>query len=192
MKKLTTKDLIMLFLAAKGRDDKMFASISGRTRLMKMIFLFKEEFFKEFTKDKNLGDVKLPDFTPYDYGPFSAEVYEALEWLVNMEFVSVLPEHVALSDMETESKELEYWMITSGDDGGRDRFEGDVFALSEQGEAFYNSVVPGWGISDSQMELLARFKKRCTEISLSSLLHYVYHNYPEMTNKSRIRDEVLK
>lgn len=191
MKKLTVKDQIMLFLAAKDGAGRDYAPIRGRTRLMKMMFIFQKEFLKKFTSNKNLIEIELPDFHAYDYGPFASEVYEALEWLVNMKFVEVLPEQVALSDMETERKELEYWMITSNDGDERRRFGGDVFELSEQGKKFVTAMVPKWGVKEEQWDFLDDFKKRCTETSLSSLLRYVYVNYPEMTEKSKIRHEIL-
>ena len=185
------KDLIMLMLAADGTGGQPNAPISGRTRLMKMIFLFNEEIKKDFLKGQDLPSCALPKFEAYDYGPFSAEVYAALEWLVNMGFVVVHKESVGLSDMETENGELTYWMMSNDETDSNEKFDGDVFVLTDLGKGFMKKMKPIWGITDEQDKILSEFKKRCVGVSLRTLLTYVYQKYPKTTDKSKIRDEIL-
>lgn len=188
-----SKDLIMLLLAAKGASAQPYEPISGRTRLMKMLFLFDKELKVEFKKmnSQAFDEGALPKFEAYDYGPFSSEVYSDLEWLVNMKFVDVMDEHVSLSDSEMENKELTYWMTTNDETEVRERFGGDVFVLSERGKRFVEAMKPEWKITNEQEQLLDGFKGRCTKISLRTLLTYVYQKYPESITKSKIRDAIL-
>lgn len=188
-----TKDLIVLLLAAKGASKQPNEPISGRTRLMKMLFLFDKELKAEFKKAnvQVFEDTALPIFEAYDYGPFSSEVYADLEWLVNMGFVDVQGERVCLSDSEMEEDELHYWGVKNDEEESTSRTKGDVFKLSERGVKFVEAMKPKWGITDKQKLLLDEFKGRCTKVSLQSLLTYVYQKYPETTSKSKIRDKIL-
>ena len=86
-KVVSSKDFLMLLLYAKGHK-KQFEPIRGRTRIMKMVFLFDKEVRKKFNLDKVIPNNVLPDFTPYDYGPFSSKVFDDLEFLVELGFSS--------------------------------------------------------------------------------------------------------
>ena len=60
--KLTGKKLLLLLLYAPSEKEKFNDPISGRTRLMKMVFLFKEELCSDFMKDKIFEGVDLPEY----------------------------------------------------------------------------------------------------------------------------------
>lgn len=182
----SSKDLLMLLLYAKGKRGEACEAIVGRTRLMKMVFLFDEEIRKKF----NLGDVFpkeiLPKFEAYDYGPFSARVYDDLEFLVNMGFVDVNASgnKELLAD---EAEEYEYWQAISGDE---DRPFQEQFTLADVGTKFVEKKLKS-ELTDEQWQVLDDFKKRCTSASVTALLKYVYARYPKMITKSKIRDQVL-
>lgn len=192
MKKLNNlKDLIMLLLYAPGASENQNEPISGQTRLMKMIFLFGEEVKSSFAKDGELAATVLPQFVAYDYGPYAPQVYADLEWLVNMGFVE--PFETGSGEVqEEERREYDYWSATNTADDDIDIGQvGKSFKLTDRGMRFMKEKLPTWELTDNQMNILKEFKSRCVGASLRSLLHYVYSRYPKMTDKSKIKHEVL-
>lgn len=192
MRKITkTKDLIMLLLYVKGPSGEPYESIQGQTRLMKMIFLFKEELSKNFGLDQIIDESAYPNFEPYDFGPYSANVYSDLEFLVNIGLV--LAEQESTQEVaEEERREHDYWTATANSEIEIDKqYVGRKFSLSELGKKFVNKMVSEKRITENQLATLSQFKKRCCGSPLSSLLRYVYTRYSKMTTKSKIKDQVL-
>jgi hypothetical protein len=194
------KDLLMLLLYAKGHKGMPFEPIQGRTRLMKMVFLFKKEIIRKFNFGKVIPDEVMPDFTPYDFGPFSTDVYDDLKFLIGLEFISLRP---ARSNERFKGDEaLEYMQELeevgpagpTGPTGltGSDYNENyaEEFTLTVLGQGFVQEELGG-SLNQAQWDALEEFKSRCTGTSLKALLYYVYKNYPEMAKESQIRDEIL-
>lgn len=179
----SSKDLLVVLLAARGKKNQKYEHIVGRTRIMKMVFLFEKEIRKKFNEEI-ISVSELPDFTAYDYGPFSAKVYEDLEFLVNMGFIEVTS-FGTREMLPDEIEEYAYWQTISNDE---DRVFVEKFSLSEIGKRYVQKKVK---LSKSQLDIIAEFKKRCTIATLSSLLKYIYSRYPKYTKKSKIRDQVL-
>jgi uncharacterized protein YwgA len=194
MAKITNpKDLIMLLLYAAGPSGALCEPIEGQTRLMKMIFLFKKELSRRFNLDKIIDDSAFPEFEAYDYGPYSASVYCDLEFLVNLKFVEVVLAGET-EILEEERQEFEYWSATKNDDDDLDtQYLGRQFRLTGLGKKFVEKKLVGEKeVTHDQLKVLGEFKKRCCESSLRSLLRYVYTHYEDMTEKSKIKHEVLK
>lgn len=185
------KDLIMLLLYAAGPGGKTAEPIQGQTRLMKMIFLFQNEVAKQF----NLGDVidpsAFPQFVAFDYGPYSAQVYGDLEFLVNLQFVQV-KENEQGDVTEEEKREFDYWSATvKADSDLNARAVGRAFELTPRGRRFVEEKL--WpNLAEAQRHALNEFKRRCISTSLHSLLRYVYSRYEAMTTKSLIKNEILQ
>ncbi|MDR4496342.1 MAG: hypothetical protein MRK02_00160 [Candidatus Scalindua sp.] len=190
MKITNSKDLILLLLYAKGYRSKQCEPIAGKTRLMKMIFLFDKELKKKFNLAKTISDDAFPDFTAYDYGPYSEQVYIDLEFLVDLNLVKVKKVKSEEDDMSAELLEYEYWQAGSGDIDTSDIDERmEVFSLTPNGRGFVEEELSG--LTDEQWEALDKFKSRCTGIPLKALLRYVYAKYRKLTTNSKIRDEIL-
>ena len=191
MAKITnSKDLLMWLLYAKGDEGRQCQPIRGRTRLMKMVFLFKKEIRRKFNMGKVISKDALPDFEAYDFGPFSAQLFTDLEFLVELGFVHVKSaEGVDL--LPEESLEYKYWKAgsESESDLGGPEYEED-FSLTSLGKEFVKDGKVG-KLSKDQEVVLNEFKARCTAASLRSLLRYVYTNYPKTITESKIRDEIL-
>ena len=190
----SSKEIILLLLYAKGKTNKYYEPIVGKTRLMKMIFLFKEELKKAFNKGFILDSSSLPDFTAYDFGPFSYEVYSDLEFLKINEFIMVheLKEQL----IPEEIFEYKYWNNEMSLKQEDDNQEGESYILeeytiSELGKEFTEERLLRF-LTNEQKTILDEFKKKCTEISLRTLLRYVYKNYPKMITHSKIREDILK
>lgn len=185
------KDLLMLLLYATGPSGEVAEPIQGQTRLMKMVFLFQNELVKQF----NLGDViepsAFPEFVPFDYGPYSAQVYGDLEFLVNLQFIKVV-ENGQPDVTEEEKREFDYWSATAKADSDLNaRNVGRAFELTERGRRFVEEKL--WlNLNVAQRNALNEFKQRCVSTALRSLLRYVYTKYDKMTTKSLIKNEILQ
>jgi uncharacterized protein YwgA len=186
-----SKDLIVLLLYAPGPQGKLCEPIQGQTRLMKMIFLFKEEIARKFNLTQVIDEAAFPKFEAFDYGPYSGQVYSDLEFLVNYQFVEVRTN--ANQDVsEEERQEFDYWTATSNEDDEIDpRSVGRDFSLTPRGCKFVEKMGLWESLSAEQRKVLREFKTRCVSASLRSLLRYVYTNYDAMTKKSLIRHEIL-
>jgi len=180
----------MLLLYAKGHAGQQAEPVRGRTRLMKMVFLFDKEVRGKFNLDKVIPKKALPDFSPYDFGPFSSRVFSDLEFLVELGFVDQRPAGDTEPLLE-ESIEYEYWQAAGGQSDGRPSLaREEEFALTKLGRQFVEGGRAGV-LSDNQWKTLDDFKARCTGTPLRSLLRYVYAKYPQMATASTIRSEIL-
>lgn len=158
--------------------------------MMKMVFLFEKELSRKFNLDKAIAKDALPDFSAFDFGPFSSQVFTDLEFLVDLRFVSPKPIRGSQVVME-ESMEYSYWQAGVNDDtdhGGPEHEED--FSLTALGQQFVQEGHAGT-LTKRQQEVLDEFKARCTAASLRALLRYVYTKYPDTTTESKIRDEIL-
>lgn len=191
MAKVTSsKDLLMHLLYAKGHTEKQCEPIRGRTRMMKMVFLFEKELSRKFNLDKAIAKDALPDFSAFDFGPFSSQVFTDLEFLVDMNFVSPKTIRDSQVFME-ESMEYSYWQAGADEESENagPQHEED-FSLTALGQQFVEEGHAGT-LTRRQQEVLDEFKARCTAASLRALLKYVYTKYPDTTTQSKIRDEIL-
>jgi uncharacterized protein YwgA len=185
----TTKDILMLLLYAPGKNGVIGDPVNGQTRIMKMIFLFGKEVKKQFKKDESLGDLKLPDFTAYDYGPYSSDVYSSLEFLVNMGFVKV---ESAEEKSGNTHEEEQYWSAVQESNEINSKFSNpNVFTLTEDGKEFMKEALERWKVTDNQLQIISEFKTKCQKTPLKALLNYVYTKYPETTANSKIKEKVL-
>lgn len=165
-------DFVLLLLDAQDPSGAR-GQLTGVTRLEKMLFLAEQEKrVSRFVDEPFL-------FKPYHYGPYSKEVYEAVELLEGAGLVQeerLLHGHVLdeLEEMEAALSESE----------GVER----RFVLTNDGEA-----IAGY-LADLHPELrnaLTDIRKKYGGMSLRALIRYVYQTYPEFAAASRIRDEVM-
>lgn len=105
------------------------------------------------------------DFQAYKYGPFDHGVYEAIERLEELKFVDITSDNSKESSSEDET----YQVTEKGFDEAKK-------LLSE--------------LDDAEMTLLRWVRFRQADKPLSSLLSYVYREYPDMTTESEIKDRV--
>lgn len=187
--KLTGKKLLLIFLYAPDEKGNFNAPISGRTRLMKMGFLFEEEILGEFKRDSTLEDIILPEYFAWKYGPFSRSLLDDLEFLINQQFVKV--EVSSNAPIAAELAEYMYWVEDLDAFDARE-FDEEVFELtSDRGIPKAKEI---WEIlSDNQRTLLTEFKNVLNRASLDRILEYVYKKYQErgFVDKSLIREKYL-
>lgn len=168
IEEIEVDDLIVLLLGAPSLS-KLFANrIDGITRIEKLLFLLKNEtsINKEFTKDL--------DFIPYDFGPFSKKVYQAVEFLQSADLITEthIPSKSSEDTWETTEIigfELSNTHITRS------------FSLTERGIKYYSLLV--LYLSKSDINSFEEIKKRFQFLPLRQIARYIHIRYPEMTQK---------
>ena len=67
------RDIMLLLLYSPGVQNETNEPIVGRTRLVKMLFLFKTEALKHFRSGTALNESEFYQFFPWNFGPFSSQ-----------------------------------------------------------------------------------------------------------------------
>lgn len=185
--KLTGKKFLIILLYARGESGQFNEKIIGRTRLMKMGFIFKQEKLKLFEKDMYSEENAFPEFTAWKYGPFSKDLLTDLEFLINQKYIDV--DISSLAPIKEELEEYQFW-VDDLDDFRIREYDQEVFTLSEiKG---IPKAIEYWNIlTDNQKDIITDFKKRLNQIPLNKILEYVYKKYSAAgyTDKSLIKDK---
>lgn len=167
--------------------------IIGRTRLMKMVFLFEKEILKSFAEGQELNS----DFIAFDYGPYSKKVYEAIDFLQVNDIIKVKeinPNRIDAYDLniETVISNFEENSDVLEADGDDQLLEG--FWITEKGIQMMNNkdVWFSWiNLNENQKKMLQEFKNRSVTARLYDILKYVYHKYPDYAENSKIKELFL-
>jgi uncharacterized protein len=166
---LQAADLILLLLRA---PDPHPNRLDGITRLEKLLYLLERETDIRQTVDDPFS------FRPYHYGPYSREVYEAVDLLEEARLVR--EERVLEGNTLDEAEAAD---ALAGDREGVER----RFYLTDDGQAVAELLrqrhpqAYGW---------TEQFKRSYGHMPLRQLIRYVYSKYPESAERSRIRDQV--
>lgn len=172
---LLAPDLILLLMAAPSRWPQAENRINGITRLEKLLFLLEEEYGHEFTIDQPF------EFVAYHYGPYSRAIYEAVELL---EEASLLEEYRHFTDSNLDRAEELLYSDTVTELSYERQFK-----LTSEGElvaAYLADVHP------EVFDRITRLKEQYAGLTLQNLIYHVYTQHPSYTEKSIIRDQVLK
>lgn len=185
------RDILLLLLYSPGVREAPNEPISGRTRLTKALFLFKEEVLPQFRRGTAITAENFYEFFPWNFGPFSRQIYDDLNFFQLHGFIE--EEGTEEETLPESAAEWEEWLRSSAPDSAESAFteyEEQQFKLSEKGAAFTKSKLYQL-LSDDQKRLLREFKTRVGSASLRSILRYVYERYPKEIVNSEIRDQVL-
>jgi hypothetical protein len=189
-KDISSKDLLLLLLYSPGKGEAKNEAIAGRTRLMKMVFLFVKEQKKEFFSNV---EIELPLFDPYNFGPFSKELFDDLNFFLSIGLIKTSETLIPISTAERTEIEIgldDEWADAVFGDNADETVEME-YSLSRQGEKYVEDKI--WDkLSGPQKQKLQQFKRQINTISLDSLLGYVYNKYPESTENSLIKNRYLK
>jgi len=131
--------------------------IEGRTRLQKMVFLMQQEL-EQRGQSGTIGTEY--DFIPYDYGPFSKELYDDLDAMIDQEFVDDTEEPLR-------SGKVKY-----------------IYEIEGDGEDLVDSEKETWEDADAIMQLAQEIKEDYNDMLLSELIEYVYSEYPDYAERS--------
>ena len=167
-------DIILLLLAAPTRWKQAENRINGITRLEKLLFLVDKECKSE------LNVAEPFSFVPYHYGPYSKEVYEAVELL---EEAGLLEEWREFTDSELDrAEELLYSDMTTEISYERQ------FFLTADGESVANYLA---NRHPQLQKKIGCLKDQYAGLTLQNLIFHVYSNYPDYAERSVIRDKVV-
>ena len=186
--KLTGADYLLLLLYLDNQKP-----INSAVRLTKMMFIFKEEIAPLLRKNGVTID-DLPMFTAYNYGPFSKDVYEQVELFQSIEFITVKDLNATEEMDEVDDWEENAFIdeFTEESEQYKNSRDGKYmqYKILKRGKEYVKSeIIPQ--ISDTQVEILSTFKERIIKTPIKAILKYVYVKYPDMTENSLIKGEVL-
>lgn len=187
--KLTGKKFILLILFTPDKEGETNIQITGRTRFMKLVFLFDKEVRKDFEKEKSFEEIVMPKFEPWHYGPFSKDLLHDLEFLINQQYIEV--EISSNAPIPAELEEYSFWVENLDEFQSRE-YDEEIFKLTE------NKGVPKakdiWLLlTNDQKKILVEFKDALNSASLDRILDYVYKKYQKYgyIDKSVIRKKYL-
>lgn len=173
---LEVDDAVVLLLGAPARSPFLKGRIEGITRLEKLVFLLdRESTISELLTER-------PDFVAHNFGPFSAKVYQAVETL---EAAGLITDSATMSPTEEDSWESENVI---GDELATAYTTRD-FELTALGHRYYNALI--FELPRGIERQLQDLKDRFGGLPLRQLIRYVYTRYPDLTDKSLIRDQIL-
>ncbi len=188
--KLNRKHILLLLLYSSGKSDNINEPIDGRTRIIKAMFLFKEETQKDFIKDSNIELTSLPSFYAWNYGPFSKDVYDDIEFFINNGFIEDTNLETNINEVELD--EYENWAedYVLENESIRTFYNEESFHLTKKGIEFVQHKVYNH-LSNNQILIMSEFKKRINQASLDAIIRYTYLKYPEYTHLSKIKDKIF-
>lgn len=144
----------LLPLALMYANDK--EPIEGRTRLQKMVFLMQQRL--EERGDEPLKSHEY-EFFAYDYGPFSKQLYDDLDTLMDQEFIEGEEEELSSGNVK-----YDYHL----------KSDGSEFVEHQQGTDDARTI----------LELAQEIKTQYNDMLLSDLIDEVYSEYPEYAENS--------
>jgi len=174
------EDVILLILQANERlfRKKIFRGI---TRLEKLVFLLSKETSFE-------GVVDNFTFRAYHYGPFSAAIYEAIEFLEGHDFIAVGERSFSQFESVEEEElvdEISDSELERMDSGYEVAIKERTFELTDIGRKLACALETGIKAKKpSDVSALENIVKKYGNLPLGQLIRYVYHRYPSMTEKS--------
>lgn len=178
---LDPEDIILLLLEA---NEKLLGkrAVGGVTRLEKLLFLLQRE-----TNFERMDS--FYEFAAHNFGPFSKEVYESIDFLEGCGLIQVR-ERTHSSYYSSVGEILLHQEISEGED--EEAPEGDAAGVTEK---LFILTKNGRKVADKlrqtieerrpkDLEELNGIVRRYANLPLNQLIRYVYRKYPKMTVKS--------
>ncbi len=180
--KFNRKDLLLLFLLSPGPTKEEAEPITGRTRLMKLLYLLQQE-----TPTVKLLELKNPyDFKPYHYGPFAKDVYDDLEFLENVGLIEVLQKGYASPVEQNEVDKLIDDAVIGEDEDTGILFNEESYKLTARGLNFTKGKLAPT-VPDQVLKEIQQLKSKFAKVPLSSVLRYVYVTHPDSAKNSKLK-----
>ncbi|MBU7012744.1 MAG: hypothetical protein HXS46_18840 [Theionarchaea archaeon] len=173
-------DLIVLLLYARGYTGELNEEIRGITRLERTMYLL----LKEGGLEKILSQEIT--FGAYDFGPYSAEVYDLLENLNMMGIVTIREEKISnIKDIIDI-----YYAEVEGQIEETTRVM-EIYSLTEDRGFKIARKLLQERVTDEEFKKVENIKAKYNGLKLEDLLRYVYETYPESAKKSKIIEKIL-
>lgn len=170
-------DLILLLLAAPTKHEALAFRCDGITRLEKLLFLVE----KETALDREIDETF--SFEPYHYGPYSKEVYAAVDFLRALQLLD--ERRIDTTSGYDLSEELE---ALDEFDVNEDQYVERRLLLTADGKDVARML--SRQLSPTGQGALSEIKDRYGAMPLRQLLRYVYATYPDYAARSRIKDRI--
>jgi len=174
------KDIFLLLLYLPGKSIENNEPISGRTRLMKLIYLLD----KVKKIPKALGVRYYYGFEAYDYGPFSKDVYDDIEFLSNVGLINI-----TYSGESSEADQIEENLFSMDISIPREEKDSllreEHFSLTKRGREFVEKQLIS-SLNESIKDKIIAIKQVEGAMPLSVLLRYVYSRFPESAVNSTL------
>jgi uncharacterized protein len=172
---LETDDAIVLLLGAPGGSDRQ-GYLEGVTRLEKLVFLLERETPARHWLTENA------DFRSHRFGPFSSKIYQAADTLAAAEMIR---DSAKKADTSEDTWETANVLVDDVDP-----YTTRTFELTDRGQRYYDALLRE--LPSAAEDTIAEFKRRFGRLPLRQLVRYVYERYPEFTDKSEIREQILR
>lgn len=140
--KLLSRQILPLLLLHSNNTP-----VNGRTRMQKLIFLIERKL-----------DSNEYNFIPYDYGPFSKELYKDIDDLISEKYIEEIHE----------------------------KFEGDIlfkYRLTPDGKKLIRKLLQSPEIK-KKFHTIEKVKSNYCYLNLHELIEKVYAEYPEYAENS--------
>ena len=181
------KDILLLLFYSPGLNESFNEPIEGKTRLVKMIFIFKMEIFNYFKKNIDLDVENFYEFISWNYGPFSWEIYDDLIFFLLTDFIEAVKSD---NDMLPESAaEWDEWFSSIGfeNEDSTDLYTEVKYQLTPTGTKYAKNIYDH--LSETQKDILKSFKAKFLSLPPRAIIKYVYSKYPQFTDKSLIKEK---
>lgn len=184
--KLNGADYLLLLLYLDNRKP-----INGAIRLTKMMFLFTQEI-QPLLKNNGVDSENLPNFIAYNFGPFSKDLYEQIDFFSNIKFIKT--RDIRAEEMGEVDDWRGEWFDGIGDpvDFGyaMDDSKYMQYEIENLGKQYVEKkIIPL--LNNEHIKLLESFKRKIVKTSAKNILRYVYTKYPDYAKNSIIKKDVL-
>ena len=173
---------LTLCMIGLGKDT-LDGELGGITRLQKLLYLLEVEESIPSSED-------VFNFQPHKVGPYSSKLYDTLEFLENLDFIT---SEVVGESTEEEIQDMSFEDLISSDANPvySDAYVERCFKLTTKGKNKVEILVNSQQYKPF-VEKIKGIKSKFENYSLKDLLYYVCTKYPEMTIKSDIKNQILK
>lgn len=190
MLKLSGKHILLLLLYSPGDSGHPNEPFVGRTRIIKMLFLFDKEIKRQFLEDSHIELISFPEFYAWHYGPFAKDVYDDIEFFINNGFIE--NRFLDSEKSEIEIEEYENWFKEFLFDDEAELLSNsrndEQFQLTSKGIKFVEDKIYNQ-LTENQKKIIIKFKEKINSATLSAIMRYVYMKYPEYTGKSKVKEK---
>lgn len=135
--------------------EKFNKKVVNITKLIKIAFEVEKEVFEKVLS------TNVFSFRGYNYGPFTEEIYDCLEFLQNLDLVE-------LNEVENKKEVI----------------------LTEKGLEFFDTKIKEV-FPDDLLKMLEKIVEKYGGLNYDELIRRVYREHPEYTEKSLIKDRYL-
>jgi len=188
------RDILLLLLYVPGATGEFNEPIRGRTRLTKIMFIFEKEIYEAYRFDRIIPANEMPEFYAWDFGPFSKDIFDDIEFFRRIGFIEVRATTELEAGVEEAGEHQRWQEMASADEetdpGDYAEFTEETFQLTDRAISFIEKEGLYEALSDNQRSILQEYKRRFNGASLYAILQYVYGKYPDMTKQSKIKGRV--